>query len=381
MTASATEQHARGAGPGGAPEGAPGAGPGPGPDLAAAQQFLGRVVADMSSAMGGVLCALGVRLGLFQQLAASGPATSEELAAAAGLDERYLREWLYGMASAGYLEVDRAQARYSVPPGVAAVLAAEGSPVDMTGGYRLLPALTGALDAVTEAFRTGEGVSQDRYPAELYAAMEQMSSSWLNTMYVHMWIPAVEGLARRLGQGGRVADIGCGGGRALVLGAQAFPASEFVGYDMYPPNVERARAAAEEAGVGDRVHIVQADAATALHGHFDLVTAFDVLHDAPDPAGLLRRIRAALDPDGVLLLLESRSADDPLDNAGPQAVILYATSVLYCLPTSCGHGGAGLGTLGLPPGRIRDLCGSAGFRSIRPVPNPNPFNALYEIRP
>jgi SAM-dependent methyltransferase len=211
--------------------------------------------------------------------------------------------------------------------------------------------------------------------------MDQMSAGWLDTMLVQQWIPSVDGLAGRLADGARVADAGCGGGRALVLLAQAFPRSQFVGYDSNPASIERAEAAAREAGVTDRVSFVGADASDALDGHFDLVTAFDMLHDAPDPARLLRQIATAVRPDGVLLLLESNAADEPLDNTGAVATILYATSVLYCLPVSRDAGGPGLGTLGLPPGRIREWCAASGFRSIRAVPGANPFNRIYEIRP
>jgi SAM-dependent methyltransferase len=329
--------------------------------------------------MTSVLCALGVRLGLFARLAV-GPATSEELAGRAKLDERYVREWLYGLSAAGYLDVDRANGLFSLPAGLAP-LVVDAGPANLTGGYALLAALTGALTPLATAFRSGQGIAPDDYPDELYEAMEQMSASWLDSLLVHQWLPAVDGLVSRLQKGARVADIGCGGGRALVRCAEAFPNSEFVGYDTYEKNVERARKAAENAGVAGRVSVVHGDAAEHLSGFYDLVTAFDVVHDAPDPPALLRRIRNAIDPDGIFLLLESNCADSPLDNVGPPAVILFATSVLYCLPTARAEGGPGLGTLGLPPARVRDLAGEAGFRLVRPLPVATPFNALYEARP
>jgi 2-polyprenyl-3-methyl-5-hydroxy-6-metoxy-1,4-benzoquinol methylase len=350
-------------------------------DMAAVQEFMARVVDDLSGAMVSIMCVLGHRLGLFRDLVTLGPATSMELATKSGLSERYVREWLHCLASAGYLEVDRSEGRFVLPPGLAFAVAVDGSPFNMAGGYQLVLALTNAFGAVAEAFRTGKGVPRDRYPAELYEATEEMSASWLDTLLVHQWLPAIDGLVARLQQGGRVADIGCGQGRALIICAKAFPRCELVGYDSFGPNIERARAAAQDARVAARVRFIQADAAAELTMHYDLVTAFDVLHDAADPAGMLRRIRAAIEPDGVLLLLESNSADDPLDNVGPAAAILYATSVLYCLPTSLADGGPGLGTMGLPPAKIRELSDEAGFRSVRPLPNANPFNALYEIRP
>lgn len=344
-------------------------------------ESLARVTADVAGAMASVLCALGGQLGLWRELGAGGPASSDELAVRTGLDERYVREWLLCMASAGYLDIERSTRRFSLPQGLAMVLAVEGSPFNMAAGFGLIAPLVAAMPVVTEAFRVGGGVAHDAYEPGLYTAMEAMSATWLDAMLVGQWVPAVPDLAARLMTGARVADVGCGGGHALILLAQAFPESRFVGYDTLADNVARARAAATAAEVDHIVAFEQADAAAALEGSFELVTAFDVLHDAPDVVALLGRIRRCLTPDGVLLVLESQASTDPLDNAGPAATVLYATSVLYCIPTSLAEGGQGLGTLGLPASRLRDLCGEVGFRSLRPVPTMGPFNALYEVRP
>lgn len=341
--------------------------------------LMDRVMRDMSGAMTGIMCAIGVRLGLFRAMAMSGPVTSGELAARTGLDERYVREWLHGLASAGYLEA--AHGAFLLPAELAMVIAVDGSPFDLSAGYELMPALAGMTGEVCEAFATGAGVGQDRYPAEFYQAMERMSASWFDSMLLQRWIPLLGDVAARLQRGGKAADIGCGHGRAVITMALAFPESEFTGYDAYGPNVEAAREAARDAGVADRVRFVRKDATKGLRGHYDLVTAFSVLHDAPSPVELLRAVHGAVAPDGVFLLLESAAADDPVDNTGPASTVLYGTSLLYCLPASLAEGGPGLGTLGLPPARIREYCGQAGFRSVRALPSANPFNALYEIRP
>lgn len=348
--------------------------------MAIAMESAGRVMADVGAAMTTVLCSIGTRLGLFAELAAGGALTSAELAARRRLDERSVREWMYGMASAGYLEADPAGERFALPAGLAMVLG-DSSPISLAPGFRLFTAMAQMTDPVVEAFRGDGAVQQDRYPGDLFDAMEQMSANWLETMLVQAWIPAVDGLVDRLRRGAQVADIGCGHGRAVILCARAFPESTFAGFDQFGPNVEHARAAAAAAGVDGRVRFIEADATTSLSGHYDLVTAFSVLHDAPDPVGLLRSVREVIDPDGVLLLLESNVADRPIDNAGPNATILYGTSVLYCLPTSRAGGGPGLGTLGLSPARLRALCGDAGFRSVRQLPAGNPMNSVYEVRP
>jgi uncharacterized protein YndB with AHSA1/START domain/SAM-dependent methyltransferase len=350
-------------------------------DMPAAFGFAGQVMGDLGGAMGSLLAALGVRLGLFGALAV-GPATSRELARRTGLAERYVREWAWGMHSAGYLRHERAGDRFTLPPEHGAVLAYENSPLNLTAGYGLLTPMVSMLDDVEEAFRSGKGIPQGRYPDDLYAAMEAMSSSWLDTMLVDQWLPAIDGLVDRLAAGAAVADVGSGGGQAIRAMAQRFRDAHFVGYDLYGPNVERARSAAAQAGVDGRVRFVEGDATDVLSGPFDLVTMFDVLHDAPDPAALLAAAHAAVAPvDGVLLVLESKGETDPEDNGGPIGALLYATSVLYCLPTALAAGAPGLGTLGLPPGKLADLARDAGFSRTREIAIQSPLNALYALRP
>ncbi|MFF5125626.1 methyltransferase domain-containing protein [Streptomyces syringium] len=355
----------------------------PGVDPLDVQQFLGRIVDDLATAMAGVLCALGVRLGLFAALGTGGPATATELADRTGLSERHLLEWLRGLTSAGYLEHDRGDGRFTLPPAHAAVLAFEDSPVHLAPGFELLPPLAAAVEDVATDFRTGKGLDRSRYAEQLFTAMERMSATWLDTRLTEHWIPAVPGLLPALERGGAVADIGCGGGLALVRMARRFPTCRLTGYDLHEPNVRRAREAARDAAVEDRVTVEAADAATALAagGPLRLVTMFDVLHDAAEPERLLRTVRQALEPEGVLLVLESLSADDPADNTGPQATVLYATSTLYCLPTALADGAPGHGTLGLPPSEIHRLAETAGFGRGEPVPTGSPFNALYALRP
>jgi SAM-dependent methyltransferase/uncharacterized protein YndB with AHSA1/START domain len=350
-------------------------------DFAAAMGFAGKVMGDLGGAMTSIMSVLGVRLGLFTALA-SGPATSAELAGRTGCAERYLQEWLLCLTSAGYLRYDRADQRYTLSAERAIVLAFEGSPFCLADGYELLIPMVTMVDAVAEAFHTGQGIPYERYPMQLYTAMERMSSTWLDSMLIDQWLPAVDGLVARLEGSGKVADVGSGGGRALIKMAQRFGATQFVGYDLYAPNVERATEAARQAGVADRVRFENVDAVAGLTGPLDLVTMFDVLHDAPDPEALLGAAYAALVPtQGVLLVLESSSADNAEDNVGPLCAILYATSTLYCLPTALSEGGPGLGTLGLPPGELSALAGRAGFSSVDEVPISSPLNALYVLRP
>jgi 2-polyprenyl-3-methyl-5-hydroxy-6-metoxy-1,4-benzoquinol methylase len=342
--------------------------------------FYGRLMEDMAGAMVGVLCALGDRLGLFAALAA-GPATSAELAERAGVGERYARDWLNALATRGYLEYDPGAERYSMPPEHAPALAQEGGPFFLGGAFQQLPGLVGAYEQILDAFRAGSGVDPGAYGAEMQSAMERTSASWFEHQLVPEWIEAIPGLRERLESGAEAADVGCGAGRALITLGRAFPNSRFVGIDRFEPALERARRHAAEAGVEGHVGFEVRDAVEGLPGEYDLITMFDVLHDIAEPQAVVAAVRRALRDDGVFFLLEINSAERPEENTGPIGALMYATSVLYCLPTSLATGGPGLGTLGLPESRVRELCTAAGFTSVRRLPVSNPFHALYEIRP
>ena len=340
-----------------------------------------RVVDDMAGALASYMCALGDRLGLFATLAQDGPCTPAELSDRTGLDSRYARDWLACLASRGYLERSRDDGRYELPPDRAATLADATGPMFMGGAYDQLTGLVGPLDRIAEAALDGGGVPPDAYGDDMHRGMERMSAVWFEHLLVPVWIAAMPGVQRRLEAGADVADVGCGAGRALVTLAEAFPRSRFSGFDVFAPSLARARDRAAGAGVAERVRFEQHDAVHGLPRRYDLVTLFDVLHDIADPVGVLRGIRRSLKPDGALLLMEMNGADRHEDNAGPMATILLATSVLYCLPTSIAMGGEGLGTLGLPERRVRELCEEAGLRAVRRLPVENPFNVLYEVRP
>ena len=349
-------------------------------DAAKAGAFMNRVVGDLAGAVASTMCTIGDRLGLFKALAGLGPATSAELAAASGHSERYVREWLSALASAGYLEYDPESRCFTLPPEHAPVLAQEGGPMFMGGVYQHLPGLFGVLDPLAEAFRHGGGVAQGSYDDDFREGMERISAGWFDNFLVQYWINAVPGVKARLECGAHVADVGCGSGRALINLARAFPNSHFVGYDVFGPAVERANANAEAAGVADRLRFERHDATEGLPGRYDLITTFDVIHDIAKPLEVLRGFRQALLPSGTYLMLEIKCSDRLEENAGPFGAILYGTSVLYCTPTSLANGGEGLGTMGMPESKVRALCAEAGFSSVRRLPFENPFNVLYEVR-
>ena len=349
-------------------------------DSAKQEAFIGQVLANTSAAMVTTLAALGDRLGLFKTLAASGPATSAEIAARAGIVERYAREWLGGMTSAGYVTYDPVTRRFALPPEHVAALADEGGPVFFGGVYEMILSASSVVDRVAEAFRAGGGVPQSAYDDRFWDGMERFSGGWYDNLLVQRWLPAMPDVQRRLRGGADVADVGCGRGRALIRLAQAYPASRYVGYDAFAPSVERATAQAREAGVADRVGYEVRDAASDLPGRFDVITTFDVIHDAVDPVAVLRSIFRALKPDGIYVCLDANCSDKLEENAGPIGSLFHGISILYCMTTSLAGGGAGLGTLGLHEHKLRELATVIGFRNIRRVPIEDPFNNLYELR-
>lgn len=353
----------------------------PAVDQAKAEEFVVKVLGDTSAAMATLLVGIGDRLGLFRDLAVQGPATSRELADRVGISERYAREWLGAMASAGYLEYDSANHRFTLPPEHAPVLAQENGPFFFGGIHQMIPALAGVLDQVAESFHKGDGVPYEAYPPDWWDGMERFTNTWFENLLTQVWIPAMPDVREKLERGASVADVGCGRGRALVKLAETFPNSRYVGYDIFGPSIERASKNAAQAGVSDRVSFRQLDASQGLPQQHDVITTFDVVHDAADPLRLLRAIRDGLNPSGIYVCLDINCSHKLEENIGPLGALFHGFSVLYCMTTSLGAGGVGLGTLGFHERKVRELCTQAGFNTVRRVPLENPFNILYEIRP
>ncbi|HYB01207.1 MAG TPA: class I SAM-dependent methyltransferase, partial [Ktedonobacteraceae bacterium] len=200
-------------------------------------------------------------------------------------------------------------------------------------------------------------------------------------LLIPVWLPAMPEVQDKLEHGAVLADVGCGRGKALIKLAQAFPRSHFVGYDSFAPAIEEATRSAQTAGVTDRVRFEHRDVSAGLPDYYDVITTFDVVHDAVDPRGLLRAICHALHQDGRYVCLEFNCAENLEGNAGPLGSLFYGVSVLYCMTTSLSGHGEGLGTAGLPEGKLQELCREAGFSNVRRVPLENPINNLYEIVP
>lgn len=222
---------------------------------------------------------------------------------------------------------------------------------------------------------------QSAYDDSLWEGQARVSARWAQNLLTQVWLPALPQVQGKLERESAVADVGCGRGAALIKLAQAYPNSYYVGYDFFEPAIAHASESARAAGVADRVRFQQLDAANGLPAQYDVITTFDVVHDAANPRGLLRAIRQALKPGGIYICVEMNCSDKLEENIGPIGALFHGISFLYCMTTSLAQGGAGLGTLGLPESRLRELCVEVGFRSVGRIPLENPFNALYAIRP
>jgi SAM-dependent methyltransferase len=357
-------------------------------DEARLAAFMGKILEDCGAAASVPLVVLGDKLGLYRAMGDGAPVTAADLAARTGTAERYVREWLAGQAAGGYVtydgpgadgDVDRGR-RYHLEPEQAAVLADDAAPTCMLGAFEVFNAAVQIGPRLLETFRTGEGVGWHEHVPALFSGTARFFRNGYAADLVASWLPALDGMVDRLTAGGRVADVGCGYGHSTLLMAQAYPASTFVGYDYHAESLESARLLAAEAGLSDRVTFEVASAGDFPGTGFDLIAYFDCLHDMGDPAGALTHARAALAPEGTVLLVEPYAGDDVADNLNPVGRLYYSASALICTPASLSQPvGAALGTQA-GEARLRAVAAEAGFTRFRRAAE-TPFNLVLEARP
>ncbi len=356
------------------------------PDALKMFQFL--VFTKLEGAVTSGMIHLGDRLGLYRALAAADtPLTTVELAAAAELDERWVREWAYNQAAAKLVIASRdddGQERFSVTPEAAAVLAAPDHEAFGMGMFHRLPQTMQALERLPESFRTGLGADFDSHGPEGAVGIERSFEPWNRAHLLPDVVPAMDGIEDRLRAGARVADIGCGAGGAVLLLAQAFPASTFTGYDISQHALARAGSRLAEQGLTNATFHDPRAEPLPVDGSLDLVTTFDCIHDMTDPQSVMHAIRAALRDDGTWLLVDIKALDTFEQNIAknPMASLMYGISVFSCMSSALSApGGAGLGTLGLPPAKAEAMAREAGFTRFRKLPVDHAVNSFYEVRP
>ena len=346
-------------------------------DQAAAEEFAGRLVGILSDSALALMISIGHQVGLFDTLAQLPPATSQEIAEAAGLDERYVREWLGAMTTGRIVAYFPDDGTYALPAEHAAFLTSDAGPDNLSHVMQFIPLLAGVEQEVVECFRQGGGVPYSSYE-RFHTLMAEDSATVHDASLIDGILPLVPGAFDRLGAGIDVADVGCGQGHAVNLMARAFPASRFTGFDFSEAAIAAARE--ESAALGlDNARFEACDVATLdAPGRFDLVTAFDAIHDQANPGRVLANIATSLRPGGTFLMCDIRASSNVEDNIElPWAPYLYTASTLHCMTVSLALDGDGLGTVWGTQTALRML-GEAGFGrvDVKEIET-DPFNVYY----
>jgi SAM-dependent methyltransferase len=341
-----------------------------------AEAFADRMVGVLNEGALALMTSIGHRTGLFDALAELPPATSEQIAAAANLNERYVREWLGAMVVGRIVEHDPEEGTYYLPREHAAFLTRPSAPDNLAAFAQYIPLLGSVEDGIVESFRHGGGVPYSAFPRFHEVMAEDSGQTVLPALIDHI-LPLVAGLTGRLESGIDVLDVGCGSGRALNLMARTFPNSRFTGYDFSEEAIARARAEAAE-----NVRFEVRDVATLGEREcYDLITTFDAVHDQADPAAVLRGIHAALRPDGVYLMQDiagSSYVHNNLDH--PIGPLLYTISTMHCMTVSLAQNGEGLGAM-WGEEKAREMLAEAGFGKVEVHRLPHDFqNSYYVIR-
>ncbi len=343
-------------------------------------ELVGKMLGDLGGAFSVPTVRLGFRLGLFEALHESGSATAAQLAQrAGGLAERYVREWGLAQAANGYIDYDPAGETFRLSPEQSMVFAAKDSPVYLAGAFDLAAAMIEGEPKVEAAFRSGRGVRWGDSAGCLFCATGAFFRPGYVNNIVQNWLPALDGVEDKLQSGAKVADIGCGVGFSTLLMAKAFPNSRFVGFDFHEPSVEEARRHAEAHGLSERVSFEAASAKDIADTGFDLVTAFDCLHDMGDPTGCARHMRQILKEDGTWMIVEPVAGNRPSDNMNPVGRLYYNASTMICVPTSLDQEvGEGLGAQA-GEARLSEVVREGGFTRVRRATE-GPFNMVLEAR-
>lgn len=335
-------------------------------DPAKSEAFAGRFLTVLNNGALCLMVSVGHRTGLFDVMSKSPPATSEEIAARAALNERYVREWLGAMVTAGVVEIDPATTRFSLPAEHAAYLTRAAAADNMAAFAQYIAVMGCVEDDIVECFRKGGGVPYEKFVRFHEVMAEDSGQSVLSTLESHI-LPLLPGLTGRLAQGIRVLDLGCGRGRIMLRLAELYPRSRFVGMDLSADAIGFAR---DEASKKDRnnIEFVAVDLSnfdkTADSEAFDFITTFDAVHDQARPLSVLKGIHRALKANGVYLMQEIKGSSYVYNNlALPLGTFLYTISCMHCMTVSLAQGGEGLGAM-WGEEKTRDYLERAGFRSV-----------------
>ncbi len=344
------------------------------------QHFAERIVGAIDAASLAILLSIGHQTRLFDTMAELPPATSAQIADAADLNERYVREWLGGLVAAKVIDYNADGATYFVPRQYAAVLTRAAGPDNLARVAQFISLLGEVEQKVIGCFHSGGGLPYSDYP-RFHKLMAEESGEVFDAALVDVVLPLVDGLPEQLRAGVDVADIGCGSGHAVNVMAKAFPASRFTGIDFSDEGVAVGAAEARRDGLTNVCFLTRDVAELDLTDAYDVITVFDAIHDQAQPARVLENIYRALRPGGVLLMVDIKASSNVEDNAGvPLATYLYTVSTMHCMCVSLGLDGAGLGTVW---GRqlAESMLADAGFGHVTVSEiESDPFNNYYVAR-
>jgi SAM-dependent methyltransferase len=326
--------------------------------------FAGRMLRTMNEAALALMVSVGHRTGLFDVMAAMPAATSAEIASRASLDERYVREWLAVMTTGQIVEHEGASEAYSLPADHARWLTRAAGMNNLATGMQYIGLMALVEDQIVDCFRHGGGVPYSAFP-RFQAVMAEDSGAAHDATLIDVTLPLIPGLTGRLRQGIDVADIGCGSGHAVNLMAEAFPRSQFVGFDVSDDGIASARLEAERRGLANASFEKRDAAYLDEISRFDFITTFDAVHDQARPDMVLAGIAKALRPGGVYLCVDTSASSKLEENLDhPLGPFLYTVSCMHCMTVSLADGGMGLGTM-WGEQTARTMLREAGFTSIQ----------------
>jgi len=341
--------------------------------------LVGQLLQDLGGGASTALVRIGDQLGIYKALQNAGPMSPTELAQSTGLAERYLREWLSAQAASSYVSYDSDSGKFSLSAEQAAIFADEDSPTFLTPAFDAVAAYLGNQDAVTEGFKTGEGIGWGNQTECLFCAVAKFFRPGYKANLVGSWLPALDGVVEKLEHGINVADVGCGHGISTVIMAEAFPNSQFTGFDFHEGSIVEARGHAKEHGL-DNLKFKTA-LAKEFPGKYDLVCIFDCLHDMGDPVGAMAHVRASLESDGTCMVVEPQAGDSLEQNLNPIGRLFYSASTMVCVPTSLSQEvGAALGAQAGEQKLREVMVDGGGFSKFRRATE-TPFNMVLEVRP
>jgi 2-polyprenyl-3-methyl-5-hydroxy-6-metoxy-1,4-benzoquinol methylase len=343
------------------------------------EAFAGKMVGILNGGMLALMTSIGRQTGLFETMATLSPSTSERIAQAAGLNERYVREWLGAMVTGGIVEYDPQAQTYRLPPEHAAVLTNAAGPRNLARFTQYIPMLAEVEADIIACFRNGGGVPYAKYP-RFQTVMAESSALRFDHLLVEKIVP-LTGKGEALARGIEVLDIGCGQGHALNLLARAFPHSRFTGYDFSTGGIAAAQAEAQALGNTNVRFTIQDVATFEESGRYSLITAFDVIHDQAKPAEVLRAVANALTSEGTFLMMDVRASSELAGNLTyPIAPFLYGISTLHCMTVSLALDGAGLGTV-WGEQKALSMLANAGFPQVEVQRlDEEPLNNFYVAR-